>query len=386
MLKKLFGFALPGIFIMLLSAACELGNQTENEKPHSISIMTWNLQALFDGIDNGSEYDDYLMSAGWSNDKYLGRISIVSKALNDMDVMPDIIAFQEIESEIVINDLAASLKRYKWTHFANAPNMSLGVGVISRFPIIESKAHSISNFGDTSPRPVLELRICVNPSKKPCEGIDSESCHSGENSIILFVCHWKSKLGGEDLTEAGRRASARIILRRIRELVEQEPELPVIVLGDLNENHDEFYRRNGEVICALLPDDPRCAELTGFVNMDSINGITSAKLQKDFFILSKNKPPQARYFTGEPLVFYSPWGSELNNGSYYYKNAWETIDHFLLTHQFFNQKELEFDSCKVLDYPPFASTAGRPMAYNPRTGYGLSDHLPLLLYLKRDLD
>jgi hypothetical protein len=90
----------------------------------------------------------------------------------------------------------------------------------------------------------------------------------------------------------------------------------------------------------------------------------------------------ARHFPDGVLVLYSPWAAELKDGSYYYKNTWETIDHFLLSPHLFTGTGWDFENCKVLNYPPFASEKGFPSSYNPRTGYGLSDHLPLLLFLK----
>jgi endonuclease/exonuclease/phosphatase family metal-dependent hydrolase len=368
------------VLALLWFPACELPGEAEKGNSNTLSIMTWNMQALFDGIDDGNEYDEYLMSAGWSKEKYQGRISVISKAISGMSAVPDILAIQEIESEQVINDLAAALSGTGnvWAHFAKSPDMSLGVGIISNYPIMETKTHSINIDGDAPPRPVLEVRI---NAEKP----HSKSSGTTEKALVLFICHWKSKLGGESLTEETRRASARVILRRIRELAEQEPDLPVIIMGDLNENYDEFYRRNGEEICALLPDDPRSAEIAGFYNIDH-DTLLTARIQKDFLIISKNKPPQARYFSGEPIVLYSPWMNDLENGSYYYKNAWETIDHFLLSAGLFNSINWVYDTCSVINYPPFASTVGRPMAYNPRTGSGLSDHLPLILCLKWEQD
>jgi hypothetical protein len=203
------------------------------------------------------------------------------------------------------------------------------------------------------------------------------------SQLVLFVCHWKSKLGGDDATESTRRASARIILRRIRELAENEPDIPVLVTGDLNENHDEFYRRSGSIISALLPDDPRAAEfanLYGFGESD-LHAAAIGDLQKDFIIVSKNKPPVPRYFPPGAITLYTPW-TELEDGSYYSKNSWETIDHFLLSDQLFTGTGWDFDTCQVVNYPPFTSAAGLPAGYNPRTGNGLSDHLPLLLFLK----
>jgi endonuclease/exonuclease/phosphatase family metal-dependent hydrolase len=368
--------AAAGCDVSGAGAPAESGaGKKESGQVKSIVIMTWNLQALFDGTENGNEYDEYRESSGWSPEKYAGRLNVIAGAVDGIEPgPPDIIALQEIESAQVLNDLSGALSKhgYAWTHFAGNPGMSLGLGILSRFPLDETRVHSVTINGDTAPRPVLEARVSAG--------------QTGADALTLFVCHWKSKLGGEDATEAARRASARIILRRMQELAEQEPDMPVIVMGDLNENYDEFYRRNGTVISALLPDDPSSAGITGLDDVDSNNPDAAAvtgETQKDFLVLSKNKPPQAQYFPPQVVVLYSPWFKELANGSYYYKNEWETIDHFLLSDRLFNGTGWEFEDCATADYQPFTNPNGYPVAYNPRTGSGLSDHLPLLLFLKR---
>lgn len=366
--KVILWFAVLG-----LVSGCDLSGAEKKASNQSkaIAIMTWNVQALFDGTEKGNEYAEYLEAAGWSREKYTGRLNAIAKALRDMERQPDIIALQELESADVLQDLARSLsaQRYNWTHFALVPGMSLGLGILSRFPLGETKAHSATINGNSAPRPMLEVRITPN----------------GGTDLALFVCHWKSKLGGDDLTEATRRASARIIIRRIRELAESDPDLPVIIMGDLNENYDEFYRRGGSVLSALLPDDPHSAELSSMYGLDGDGPIAAAsviELQKDFLVLSTNKPPTARFFPNQVLSLYSPWTNEMRNGSYYYKKKWETIDHFLLSAGLFDGTGWEFEHCMVVADPPFTNSGGYPATYNPKTGLGLSDHLPLLLLLQ----
>ncbi|MDR1318227.1 MAG: endonuclease/exonuclease/phosphatase family protein [Treponema sp.] len=371
--QALSAILLAAALVSLVSlVSCEFFGMEEaaDSEEAPLSIMTWNLQALFDGTEAGTEYDEYTAAADWSEEKYRGRISVISKAIQETESgIPDLIALEEIESGKVLDDLGAALskKAQFWTHFAANPGGSLGLGLISKFPLEDVKVHSINADGDEAPRPVLEVRV-----------------DAGGRPLALFVCHWKSKLGGDDATETTRKASARIILRRLRELAEEEPSLPVIILGDLNENYDEFYRRNGSVISALVPDDPHCADITGFYGPDGegpAESAPAAELQKDFIILSSNKPPRAHYFPEQTICVYSPWAKELENGSYYYKNEWETIDHFLLSTQLFDGTGWEFENARVFNQPPFGNAKGQPAAYNPRTGAGLSDHLPLLLFL-----
>ena len=341
-----------------------------------ISLMTWNVHNLFDGKDDGCEYAEFQQASGWSAEKYKGRLNNISAAVNSIDPLPDIIVFQEIESFDVLKDLAVALSdTYSWSHFANNPESGIGLGLISRFEILEGKSHSISIKGEVTPRPVLEARILA-----------------GEEEIIIFACHWKSKIGGDEATENVRMASARVILRRIRDIFKNEPEIGVIIAGDLNENYDEFFRRGSSPICALLPDDIKSSQIvmqmpayfTAQPPAPEAGETNAAELftQKDFIVINGNMPPLPVHFPKETIVLFSPWMSELEFGSYYYKGNWETIDHFLISHHFFNNTGLEYESAFVADFEPFANHDGIPVSYSQRTGNGLSDHLPLMIYLK----
>ena len=360
--QKFYAAGLLFLTVVFLSASgCSVSKtEEEDSAPRSVTLMTWNVHNLFDGNDDGYEYAEYLESAGWSAEKYSGRVNAVCAAIETVKPRPDVVLFQEIESFKVLEDIALSITRgYFWSHFANNPDAAMGLGIISRLPLLDARVHSITVGGDTTPRPVLETRIGVE-----------------EEAFVIFTCHWKSKAGGGDTSENIRRASARVILRRIRELWDNEPELGIIIAGDLNENHDEFYRQGGGLISALLPDDPYCAALTGCADEEDSNP------QKDFIVISKNMPPAPVHFPKDTVVLFSPWLGDIENGSYFYRNKWETIDHFLISRQFFDNASWEYEGTRVVNDQPFANSGGAPVSYNVRTGNGLSDHLPLLLTLK----
>jgi endonuclease/exonuclease/phosphatase family metal-dependent hydrolase len=324
-----------------------------------MTVAVWNVQALFDGTETGDEYGDYTASSGWSEEKYRARLTSLSQGITGLD--PDVLAMIEVENPQILETLVSGLlekQGYRWTFFADNPGASLGIGVLSRFPFTKTKAHSAVYDQAVTPRPILE--VWLEPAGRP---------------LVLFVCHWKSKLGGDKKTEPLRRASAWIINRRIGEIQKDNPAVPVIILGDLNENHDEFYRQNRSFISALLPDDPGAAELAG-------KNPPGVRIQDDFLIISGEKPPRTAYFAPDSPCFYSPWGIELSPGSYYYRDDWETIDHLLLSPALFDGSGWDFDSCLAAAEEPFLNAKGYPNAYNPRTGFGLSDHLPLKLVLK----
>ncbi|MDR2136264.1 MAG: endonuclease/exonuclease/phosphatase family protein [Treponema sp.] len=361
--------AVPALLLtvlLLAGASCEVEAGLAAPEKRELGVLSWNVQALFDGEESGAEYSDYAGTAGWSAEKYAARLTSIARGISRISAgFPDILALVEIENSQTLRDLAKSLAaegggkaRYRYDFFANVSGMSLGVGILSKVPLSRQRAHSFYGDLETTPRPVAELWV-----------------EAGGTPLVLFVCHWKSKLGGDEATEDLRRASARLILRRVREIEAETPGLPILVLGDLNENHDEYYRQAGRYICALLPDDPRAAEHAGLYG-------GAESVQTDFLVVSGDKPPRSSYFSGDAVSFYSPWGRELKNGSYFYGSAWETIDHILLNAAFFDGAGWDFNDCEVLDGEPFTDSRGTPNAYNARTGGGLSDHLPLYLSLK----
>jgi endonuclease/exonuclease/phosphatase family metal-dependent hydrolase len=363
MLAKIARFLAGSMVLVSALGGCQ--DRGERETPAVFSASVWNVQALFDGEETGDEYDDYQDAAGWNREKYSARLTALSRAIPLLTEKgaPDLLGLVEIENAGIPEDLVRgplAKSGYTETFFANVPGAALGLAFLSRLPLVQARVHSVSSGGETAPRPVLEIRI--EPQGKP---------------LIVFLCHWKSKVGGEDATEALRRSSARIVRRRLEEILRDEPISPVLIMGDLNENHDEFYRRNSGVICALFPDDPDALALALAL------APTGGETPEHCLIVSGEKPPRTRQAEGP--VLYSPWGRELEGGSYYYKKTWETIDHLLLSDAFFDGRGWDFEGCRVLNTTPFINSEGHPDAYIPRTGRGLSDHLPLILFLKEAL-
>ncbi|MDR3325586.1 MAG: endonuclease/exonuclease/phosphatase family protein [Spirochaetaceae bacterium] len=336
-----------------LAAACSCGGGGKGPAGE-LSIASWNVQALFDESDDGGEYAEYRSGAGWSDEKYAARLYGIGAAIGAMGGGgPDVAALLELENRGVAEDLAGAAG-YGYCFFAGNGSGALGVGALSRLPFVRARAHSIAVDGAVIPRPVLELAL-------ETEG----------DAVTFFVCHWKSKSGGAARSEVLRREAARVILRRLSELRAEDPAARVVVLGDLNESFDEFFLQGGGVVCALMPDDAGAARAAAGAGAG------------DFLIVSGQKPPCSVFFAGRPGVFYSPWYGELKNGSFYYKGGWETLDHVLLDENCFGDEGWRFKDCVVLDGAPFTNARGEPDRYNPRTGSGLSDHLPLLLTLTR---
>lgn len=355
----LFCMLQPLLFVSCIS--CE--NPLANRKPQThFSLASWNIQAFFDGQESGTEYADYTTKASWNEVTYKNRLQTLTESIvtwpepqtGGEQAGPDIFALLEIENAAVLQDLVLGpFAQFQYTYraFAANPNSPLGLGLLSRFPILSTRSHSLQTATYGTPRPMLEVEIEL-PGEK----------------LFLFICHWKSKLGGMEETEAVRRSSAELLNRRIQELSREYADMEplVLVVGDLNENVDEYERQGSRFLTALMPADTVPETYP-----------EAAGRHYAFIKVTGSSTDLSIQLSG-PITLYSPWYSSPWPGSYAYQGTWETIDHILMSPAFFNGSLWEFGSYSVCDQAPFVNDRGYPNGFNPRTGRGLSDHLPIL--------
>jgi endonuclease/exonuclease/phosphatase family metal-dependent hydrolase len=346
--------------LLAACGGCEtgLGPRAAAKDPDRITVATWNVQALFDGRVDGTEYPDYAGSSGWTEEKYRERLDRIGQAVSRIaDGGPDVLVLLETENAAVAEALASGPLAscgYRWYARAGNPGAALGLSVFSRYPLSRTVVHGVSSRGEEAPRPILEARV-----------------DAGTAPLVIFACHWKSKLGGDAQTEPMRRASASVVARRLERLALDEPGLDALVLGDLNESYDEFVLRGGRYATALLPDTETAEKAAA-----------RDGAPRPLLVIADRAPPAAAAVVRAVPVF-SPWPSSSWPGSYAYRQKWEKIDHILANANLFDGRGWEYSCFRVVDAEPLTAASGYPAAYNPRTGAGYSDHLPLAVELVR---
>lgn len=310
-----------------------------------ITVLTYNVQNIFDAVDNGTEYYEYDPGNGeWNDILYNTRLLNLSEVIKtSVKGGPDIIALQEVENLHVVTDLRELYLKgmgYRDIAATAKEDSAVQVAVISRIPFDSVFVHDISCGLSENLRPVLEVDF-----------------QTGTKRVYLFNNHWKSRIGGAFETEYQRRYSAMILKERIESIFKSDPSAEIVALGDFNESHDEYIRTGGEYCTALIPFSesamPDCSSslvLTG--NLDNLS------------------------FSPKAFVMYDPWFNEQKEvGSYFYKSEWETIDHCMII-GLSSLPEFSVAGAAFLLTPE-----GIPAEWNKRAGTGYSDHLPLLLKL-----
>ncbi len=345
MIKKFSAFFILALIILFTASRCICFS--EEEIPEEITIISWNVYNLFDSSDNGTEYPEYDPSAGeWNKELYLLRLENTASVIASVKNR-DIILLQEIENLKTAEDLTKGiLKKDKLKYYAAAEkgDSAVTTAVLSRFPIKEVKNHALVSSSSLNLRNILELQI-----------------ETGSRILYIFNNHWKSKLGGAENTEKERILAASVLTRRISEILKFSPDADIIIAGDLNENINEYELAGRRYQTALFPEEEYSQgiseELVFYTHDSSKSGLKN----------NRN-------------IFFTPW-QNTGTGTYFYRNKWETIDHFILNSNLFDNKGFSYLSFNVHSRDFFTGKDNIPYKWENYRQSGYSDHLPIVLKL-----
>ena len=315
-----------------------------------LKVVSWNVQTFFDAVESGNEYSEFTGSkTKWSQEKYKARLERLCDFIRKEDA--GIFCFMEIENTDVVQDISnylagSSVSGTKWhyVYFSRDENSSLGCAVFSKYEAKSFYTHKIdyraalcspryegypagSTLKPPAMRPLLELHF------------DAKYFEDGEKScdLALFVCHWKSKSGGEAKSNIWRGYQEALLAGRVDAALSSES--AVLVCGDFNRDLDEF---------SCLPE---------------FNSVELRQLG----VTADNA-------ANMPVILESPWFESGIEGSYYYKKNWSRIDHFFIAGGLCAEKFCVINDSELTD------SEGVPKKYKVWSGSGYSDHLPLCAY------
>ena len=338
----------PLLLIGLLLGACGNSGRT-------VTVVSYNVQNLYDATDDGGEYREYTAAGGWNEALYTAKLRALGSALRSaVPAGADLVALQEVEhagaARRLVN-LELSRQGYRHLVWLPDPRSATGPVVLSKLPVRRVGALWVEGSPEQPLRPILEVEVALG------EAVDAPS-------LFLFNNHWKSRHGGAAETERYRRRAAALLVARLREIHAADPAADVIVAGDLNVSVDEYERRQRRYVTAVMP--AAAARGTGML------AVTGA-------VPLPEVPP----------ALFSPWfayrdAGRLPGGSYRYQGTWETIDHLLLGPGLFDGAGVSYAGSErfavISDGLLDAAGSPRRFLHGPPPG-GYSDHLPLRLEL-----
>ena len=324
--------------------------QSDPKQPLVYGVAFYNLENLFDTINNNGSYDLEFSPKGsrqWNGEKYWSKINNLAYCISHMvtkntPMGPAIIGVSEIENKGVLDDLVRAKDIRQWrlqvVHHDSPDRRGVDVGLLYNprlFKVIDVTNTTLRIPGYESFR--TRDQMCVT-------GI------LGGDTVSVIVNHWPSRLGGQERSSYLREAAAELSKHIADSLWRIRPNQGVIIMGDLNDD----------------PQDKSCAVALG-----------AKKDQKDV----------------GPHGFFNPWWRVLDKGigTLAYKSQWNLFDQIIVSGTLLkhNDAALQYSSCKVNNFDFLFDTEGQRKGYPKRTYAsgawlnGYSDHFPTIIFLHK---
>ncbi|HLN55306.1 MAG TPA: hypothetical protein VK207_04895 [Bacteroidales bacterium] len=319
-----------------------LEGNSQNIDLHGVKLMFWNVENVFDTMDDPQTEDNDFLPAGtmrWNDSRYWKKINDIYKTIIAAGewTTPDVVAFCEIENRKVLQDIIydTPLSRFEFgiIHEDSPDERGIDVCLIYRQDRLELASYKYFAPDGVS-RNQLGSRTILYAKLR-----------AGKDTVHLFCNHWPSRIGGVLAGEELRQKLASTVKRKADSIyLSSKGRAKIIISGDFN----------------------------------------CTPAEKEIRILTQN--PE-----GAPIVNLSSRFVSEGTGTYRYKGTWEMIDQVMVSEYLISCNEglyADMQSMKIFspfflltkdaDYPgltPFSMYRGR------RYRGGVSDHLPVLVDL-----
>lgn len=313
-------------------------------------IGFYNLENLFDTINDPNVNDEEFLPNGTKNYTgkiYLDKLNRLASVLSKIgtDLSPDglsIIGNAEVENEEVLKDLVKEpllkSRNYQIIHFDSPDERGIDVAMLYN-PKYFTPIKKESLF--------VQLMNSDSTERKTRDILFVYGKFDGED-IFVFVNHWPSRRGGEELSAPGRARAAGVCKAKIDSITAKNPDAKIVVMGDLNDD----------------PVSPSVAVVLG------------SKGEKN--IVGKGG-------------LYNPWVEAYKQGigTLAYNDSWNLFDQIIVSEAFLNRSNpgYFFSKAEIFSRPWMLQTSGRYKGYPKRTfdfdNYiaGYSDHFPTYIVL-----
>ena len=310
-----------------------LGAHEDNGSEDVLRIMEWNVENLFDTIDDEGFRDEEFLPQGerrWTSYRYWKKLSDISKvivATADDGPLPAIIGLCEVENDSVLTALTrrSILRSLGYDYVMTHSNDARGVDVAMLYlptcfrPLEQRDVRVPSADHDLpSTRDILYVKGLVRSHSQP----------AGVDTLHVVVVHLPSRLGGQQ-GNRNRALAAKTLWSLVDSIAATSVQtVPAIVLmGDFNAGgKDRIFKQSS----LLLTDHPQAL------------------------------------------------------GTYCYRGVWQWIDHILISSSVVSSSPALPLSLPWLLEAPNSSGVQMPRRTFRGDTYhgGISDHLPLVLDLR----
>jgi endonuclease/exonuclease/phosphatase family metal-dependent hydrolase len=325
--------------------------------PDTITIVSYNVENLFDMVDNGNEYEEYKPGQdNWNENTYQIKLNNIASVLSAINA--DLAVLVEVENENAVKALCSVLneKKCAYQYYAlggQANKGSVMPVVLSKFPVLSEKSFGMGDNASIHDRNMLRTDIYL-----------------GRDTLAVFACHWPSKLH----KESARLENARMLAEQLAGVPRKKD---FLIAGDFNEDYDEC-----ETFHTMGMDDTK-----GVTGLNHVLGTVTSQ-PRGFVEYTRKKELLAG-------GLFDAWleQPEAKRLSTMFKGRPQTPDHILLPASLFDSTGISYvnNSFYAFSWNGRLLKDGAPYRWQMRytknaryhAGEGYSDHLPLVAKLCR---
>lgn len=222
--------------LLLVAISSPLCGQEEKEVSRTIAF--YNVENLFDTIDNPETYDEDFTPNGkshYESGDYQRKVKLLADRIAKIGSRrsgtgPHLLGLAEVENRAVLEDLisrpALDTLSFDIVHVDSPDRRGIDVALLYRrdlfFPI-SHRAYEVPLWDEKGRRIYTRDVLWVH-------GImDGEELH-------LLVNHWPSRRGGRARSEPKRMAAARLNRNIISEINSRDENAKIIIMGDFNDD------------------------------------------------------------------------------------------------------------------------------------------------------
>jgi predicted extracellular nuclease len=343
-MNKLFLIMLFSINITLL-----FGQHNDLKCKKNILIMSYNVENLFDTIDDPHKVDnDFLPTSKkkWTSIRYHEKLNHLAKVISSVDSskIPDIISLVEVENQTVLEDLIKEKDlqkaHYNIVHHESPDRRGIDVALLynpKSFKLLNQHFYKVEIEGDNyfKTREILYAKLVFKKTK---------------DTLHVFVNHWPSRRGGQEKSEHKRIRAAEVLKGVTDSLFLADIKPRIMIMGDFN-------------------DEPTDISIANTLGANKVEDIANNKL----YNLSLKTKLQKK-------------------GTYYYwkTKEWNMLDQLIVSGQVIKANkglQIKDTDTQILRKSFFLYT-NKEGAISPAKTYGgkkyyggYSDHLPIYFYL-----
>ena len=318
----------------------------------TLYIASWNLQNLFDTIDDPKKNDEDFIPNGkmiWTEDRLDKKLYNLARVIRSMNhgSGPDLLGVCEVEHQALLDTMIQKFLpdlNYKTAYIESLDERGIDNGLIfkaNEFKVLNVQIDTVHLSSGWPTRFIFGVNLLMENNDK----------------ITVFVNHWPSRSGGQLRSEPNRIEAAKILRGDVDRIFNVDPDAKIFIMGDFN---DEPI--NASILETLNAYPLKCDSIRSNYELDSGG---------ELFNLS-----------------YEVFESGL--GSYMYQNKWNLLDQIIVSGSLINGKEINYICHSFKVYKPnFVITKsgkfkGAPFPTYGGTRYlgGYSDHFPVISKFK----